>query len=142
MPHQFDVIKGAAPDAGVARDKAGNLYHPTTTGGNLSCGGGAGLGVVFRMDKANAIKVLHTLMARTGAIPQQRWCWTRRATFTASRASQQRLRDIRKGHSASTAVRKPITDSCPERGIKQLLHRSGGSCLHESNQSKDKLCKP
>jgi uncharacterized repeat protein (TIGR03803 family) len=50
---------GGQPQAGLVRDKAGNLYGTTTIGGDLSCGYGSGCGLVFKLDKDGKEIVLH-----------------------------------------------------------------------------------
>jgi len=54
---------GACPIAGVIRDAAGNLY------GTASAGGDANLGVVFKMDGAGNLTVLHSFSGSDGATP-------------------------------------------------------------------------
>jgi uncharacterized repeat protein (TIGR03803 family) len=51
---------GEYPSAGVIRDAAGNLYGTTQYGGNLSCGGGSGCGVVFKVDSNGKESVLYS----------------------------------------------------------------------------------
>jgi uncharacterized repeat protein (TIGR03803 family) len=61
---------GAVPYAGVTRDKKGNLYGTTVYGGDLSCGSGAGCGVVFKLDPAGKETVLYTFTGGAdGATP-------------------------------------------------------------------------
>jgi uncharacterized repeat protein (TIGR03803 family) len=48
---------GANPTAGLVLGKAGNLYGTTSSGGDLSCGGGCG--VVFKLDRTGTETVLH-----------------------------------------------------------------------------------
>jgi uncharacterized repeat protein (TIGR03803 family) len=45
--------------AELVRDKLGNFYGTTALGGDLSCNGGAGCGVVFKLDSAGNETVLH-----------------------------------------------------------------------------------
>ncbi|HEY6292743.1 MAG TPA: choice-of-anchor tandem repeat GloVer-containing protein [Terriglobia bacterium] len=57
---------GALPEAGVISDAAGNLYGTTSSGGDLSCN----CGVVFKLDPAGDLTVLHTFTGGTdGANP-------------------------------------------------------------------------
>jgi uncharacterized repeat protein (TIGR03803 family) len=51
---------GGNPDSGLARDSSGNLYGTTFYGGDVSCSGGVGCGVVFKLDASNVETVLHT----------------------------------------------------------------------------------
>ena len=64
MLHSFcsqpSCADGQAPDAGVIRDPAGNLYG--TTGG----GGASGQGVVFKVDAAGHETVLHAFTGGYG----------------------------------------------------------------------------
>jgi len=53
---------GATPYAGLVRDSAGNLYGTTESGG-------AGYGVVFKLDAAGNYTVLHTFTGLDGANP-------------------------------------------------------------------------
>ena len=52
---------GSAPDGNLALDAAGNLYGTTSAGGDLTCPyeGGAGCGVVFKIDPSGTETVLH-----------------------------------------------------------------------------------
>jgi len=56
--HSFTYSDGAFPDAGLIRDKAGNLYG-TTSGGDLVCGL-QGCGTVFKVDPSGHETVLHS----------------------------------------------------------------------------------
>lgn len=62
---------GAAPDAGLIRDSAGNLYGTTEFGGNPSCpqGEGHGCGTVFKLDSACNLTTLHSFAGPEGASP-------------------------------------------------------------------------
>lgn len=40
---------GSLPGSGFIKDSSGNLYSNTSSGGDLSCGGGAGCGTVFKI---------------------------------------------------------------------------------------------
>ena len=51
---------GGAPTAGVIEDDKGNIYGTTYYGGDLSCGSGAGCGVVFKLSKTGQERVLHS----------------------------------------------------------------------------------
>ncbi len=63
--HRFAGVlgDGSNPGAGLVRDKAGNLYGSTTLGGN------SGLGVVFKVDSANAETIIHSFVGADGAYP-------------------------------------------------------------------------
>jgi uncharacterized repeat protein (TIGR03803 family) len=62
---------GVFPDAGVARDSAGNLYGTTYHGGGSGCHDiyGDGCGVVYAVSKDGTEKVLHRFSGTDGAIP-------------------------------------------------------------------------
>lgn len=51
---------GAAPNSGLVRDTAGNLYGTTSAGGNTSLCSGFGCGVVFRLDPAGNETALYS----------------------------------------------------------------------------------
>jgi uncharacterized repeat protein (TIGR03803 family) len=51
---------GALPAAGLAMDSFGNLYGDAFEGGNLSCGGGSGCGVVFEINSSGNFTVLYS----------------------------------------------------------------------------------
>lgn len=53
-------VDGGASTAGVIRDAAGNLYGTTQLGGDLTCGGGYGCGVVFKLDATGQETALYT----------------------------------------------------------------------------------
>jgi uncharacterized repeat protein (TIGR03803 family) len=61
---------GGDPNAGVVRDKAGNIYGTTAVGGNLACplnpgtGPGSGCGVVYKLDPAGHESVLYTFCSQ------------------------------------------------------------------------------
>jgi uncharacterized repeat protein (TIGR03803 family) len=60
--HTFTGGKdGANPSGNLVQDSAGNLYGVTTAGGDLACpwDGGAGCGVVFKVDTKGVLTVLH-----------------------------------------------------------------------------------
>jgi uncharacterized repeat protein (TIGR03803 family) len=66
---------GGYPEAGVIRDKQGNLYGTTVYSGDLSCvndngGNQPGCGVVFRLDTIGNETVLHTFIGADGALPE------------------------------------------------------------------------
>jgi len=64
---------GAAPEAGLVRDNAGNLYGTTDSGGDLACGSGFGCGVVFKLDTTGKEIVLHKFTGgKDGAFPAGR----------------------------------------------------------------------
>ena len=56
--HSFDGTDGRHPNGGLVEDSSGNLYGTTRTGGSTSCGG-AGCGVVYKLDPAGNYTVLH-----------------------------------------------------------------------------------
>jgi uncharacterized repeat protein (TIGR03803 family) len=64
--------EGDSPVAGVVRDQEGNLYGTTPGGGDLSCGGGGGCGVVFKLDPAGNESVLNAFDGADGAAPGAR----------------------------------------------------------------------
>jgi uncharacterized repeat protein (TIGR03803 family) len=49
--HSFNNTDGATPEAGLIFDAAGNLYGTTIYGGFITCGGGNGCGVVFKLTR-------------------------------------------------------------------------------------------
>jgi uncharacterized repeat protein (TIGR03803 family) len=58
--HSFQLPHGIFPDAGLLRDKAGDLYGTTYEGGNTTCPGNQyGCGTVFKLDKTGKETVLH-----------------------------------------------------------------------------------
>jgi uncharacterized repeat protein (TIGR03803 family) len=51
---------GAAPQAGVVTDAAGNLYGTTASGGDYKCDGGYyGCGTIFKLDSKGRYKILY-----------------------------------------------------------------------------------
>jgi uncharacterized repeat protein (TIGR03803 family) len=60
---------GGFPTAGVILDSSGNLYGTTISGGNLSCDGGLGCGVVFKLSPSGQLTVLHTFSGSDGVSP-------------------------------------------------------------------------
>src|SRR5258708_826910 len=62
---------GAAPDAALIRDSAGNLYGTTEFGGDQGCtqGGGQGCGTVFKLDPAGSLTILHSFTGTEGFGP-------------------------------------------------------------------------
>ena len=58
----FKGTDGSAPTAALVQDAAGNLYGTTSAGGY-------GFGVVFKLDTANHLTVLHTFQGPDGATP-------------------------------------------------------------------------
>ena len=70
--HTFTGADGTDPQAALIRDHKGNLYSTTFSGGDLSKCGGAGCGVVFKLDANNKITVLYTFEAGAdGAAPAE-----------------------------------------------------------------------
>jgi uncharacterized repeat protein (TIGR03803 family) len=69
--YKFTPPTGQESMAGLAIDKAGNLYGTTDQGGDLRCpeGQGVGCGVVFKVDKAGDETVLHKFKGTDGANP-------------------------------------------------------------------------
>jgi hypothetical protein len=72
--HSFNGTDGASPFGNLIFDQAGNLYGTAAYGGNLSCGGPPGCGVVFKLtpnaDGSWKEKVLHYFTGgKDGAIP-------------------------------------------------------------------------
>jgi uncharacterized repeat protein (TIGR03803 family) len=57
--HSFNYIDGANPTSDLVRDKGGNLYGTTLTGGDLDGCFGYGCGVIFKLDPWGKEKVLH-----------------------------------------------------------------------------------
>jgi uncharacterized repeat protein (TIGR03803 family) len=51
--HTFEGTDGWGPTAPLLLDSAGNLYGTTENGGNLSCAGGTGCGVVFELSPSS-----------------------------------------------------------------------------------------
>jgi len=66
---QFDGAHGAQPQASLVQGGDGYLYGTTTSGGDLTCGGGSGCGTVFRMSLSGQLTVLHTFTGEDGASP-------------------------------------------------------------------------
>jgi uncharacterized repeat protein (TIGR03803 family) len=61
---------GGGPSAGLLRGPAGNLYGTTAVGGDRTCNGGAGCGVVFKLETTGFERVLHTFTrGPDGGIP-------------------------------------------------------------------------
>jgi uncharacterized repeat protein (TIGR03803 family) len=54
---------GGKPDAGLVRDRIGNLYGATVIGGGTGCDG-SGCGTVFKLDTMGKLKVLYTFKGR------------------------------------------------------------------------------
>ena len=74
--HRFTSSRdGAYPEGGLLFDGAGDLYGTTAHGGNLSCGGGDGCGVVFKLvpksDGSWTESVLHVFQGRPAADPER-----------------------------------------------------------------------
>ncbi len=65
---------GRYPDTGVVRDSTGNLYSTTNNGGNPKCKlryayQTAGCGVIFKLNPARKLTVIHTFMGPDGGYP-------------------------------------------------------------------------
>lgn len=54
---------GAEPGGGLVRDRAGNLYSTTTSGG------GAYFGTVFKLDASGSETILHSFSGSDGNLP-------------------------------------------------------------------------
>jgi uncharacterized repeat protein (TIGR03803 family) len=68
--HAFNDSDGSIPYATVIRDKAGNLYGTTLSGGGISCKPSATeCGVVFRLDASGNETVLHRFHGSDGFYP-------------------------------------------------------------------------
>jgi uncharacterized repeat protein (TIGR03803 family) len=63
--YTFTGADGRAPEGSLVRDEAGNLYGTTGVGGNPSCFGGAGCGVVFKVDPTDKETVLYAFTGGT-----------------------------------------------------------------------------
>ena len=62
---------GAFPYAGLIRDAARNFYGTAEQGGDLSCAGGAGCGIVFKLSKTGKETLLYAFKAgNDGAFPE------------------------------------------------------------------------
>jgi uncharacterized repeat protein (TIGR03803 family) len=57
---------GAGPEAGLTRDKAGNLYGTTSIGGSLNCAFG-GCGTVFQITPSGVEKVIYMFQGKIAA---------------------------------------------------------------------------
>jgi len=58
--HSFQLREGIGPDAGLLRDKAGNLYGTTYSGGDTKCPVNQyGCGTVFKLNESGKEAVLH-----------------------------------------------------------------------------------
>src|SRR5271169_833210 len=67
---RFKGADGTNPQAALITDNSGNLYGTAFNGGDLGACGGAGCGVVFKLDRDGREKVLYTFEAGTdGAGP-------------------------------------------------------------------------
>jgi uncharacterized repeat protein (TIGR03803 family) len=62
-------LDGGSPFAGLVGDSSGNLYGTTEGGGLVDCGG-AGCGVVFKLDPTGQETVLHRFSGPDGALPE------------------------------------------------------------------------
>ncbi len=68
--HSFSGLDGGFPEAGLVRDKAGNLYGTTTFGGaSFNLNGSAGDGTVFEVDATGTEIVLHSFSGVDGQSP-------------------------------------------------------------------------
>ena len=67
--YSFNNTDGAGPFGDLINDAAGNLYGTTTRGGDLTCNAPSGCGIVFELDKAGALTILHTFNDAEGAFP-------------------------------------------------------------------------
>jgi uncharacterized repeat protein (TIGR03803 family) len=69
--HSFTFPKGWSPEAGLLRDKAGNLYGTTNRGGDTFCYSD-GCGTVFRLDNTGKETVLYKFTGNPdGMFPAQ-----------------------------------------------------------------------
>ena len=86
MLHTFrGGADGANPQAYLIRDLEGNLYSTAFSGGDTSKCGGAGCGVVFKLDANNNETVLYTFEAGTdGAGPAAGLLWDRGNLYGAT----------------------------------------------------------
>ena len=67
--HKFSGPDGYGPNQGLVMDAAGNLYGTAVGGGaNKTCNGG-GCGVVFKLDRAGKLTVLHSFSGSDGFSP-------------------------------------------------------------------------
>ena len=62
-------VDGISPWAGVIEGIDGDFYGTTTLGGNLTCGGGAGCGTVFKATAEGTLTTLHSFSAHDGSNP-------------------------------------------------------------------------
>jgi uncharacterized repeat protein (TIGR03803 family) len=71
--HSFTGVSGDGffPYGTLVRDKRGNLYGVTNYGGDASCLGGSGCGVVFKLDSSNVETILYSFFGTggDGALP-------------------------------------------------------------------------
>ena len=64
------LADGLQPEAGLVRDRQGNLYGTTRLGGDLTCtANGSGCGTVFKIDRKGNHTVLHSFTLTDGAYP-------------------------------------------------------------------------
>ena len=67
--HTFTGTDGSGANGSLVLDAWGNLYGTTNFGGDLTCNGGTGCGVAFKLTTARKYKVVHTFTgAPDGAI--------------------------------------------------------------------------
>jgi len=67
--HSFNFTNGAEPLAGMVRDRAGDLYGTTVSGGNTKCYQ-YGCGTLFKLDAGGKEKVLHEFRGSDGEFPE------------------------------------------------------------------------
>jgi uncharacterized repeat protein (TIGR03803 family) len=60
---------GYEPNGGLARDSAGNLYGLAFGGGDLTCQPPSGCGLVYKLDSAGTLTVLHSFHGTDGQAP-------------------------------------------------------------------------
>jgi uncharacterized repeat protein (TIGR03803 family) len=60
-----DKLDGAYPTGGLVRDPQGNLYGTTQMGGDPTCDGGFGCGVVFKIDPSGTETTLYAFTGGT-----------------------------------------------------------------------------
>jgi uncharacterized repeat protein (TIGR03803 family) len=68
--HNFSGQDGVGPNQGLVMDAAGNLYGTAVGGGASSACNPQGCGVVFRLDMAGKLTVLHSFSRSDGFSPE------------------------------------------------------------------------